>query len=216
MKPHEPNSCERLEHDAVLADLARPLVHEFNNLLNSLLLQIAILQAKSPEAELAGLAPLRKEARRIAGFLQEWQSLPRLQPDEQLIDLNQIVKDVVPGSLAIALQLGPEPLWVRSSVWELRRLCSLLLQACASGADERGVAAQTERQAGHAVLTLRCPGADWPPEALEDAFNLSDQTGCGLVLAGCKNLADRLHGQLAVQSHPDGGVLITFALPAAP
>src|SRR5438552_7438636 len=85
----------QLEYAALIGELARPMVHEVNNFLNTILLQVALLETAAPDAIRTDLALLRKESKNVAQIIQDWHRWNRPQPlKPQLLDINEIVRDV--------------------------------------------------------------------------------------------------------------------------
>jgi hypothetical protein len=219
MTPIEHELCEHLERDALLADLARPLVHEFNNFLNSLVLHIAVIHAKGADVDLVSLG---KEIDRIGRFLHDWQSRPRSPIEKQFrtIDLNEVVRGALQsvdhegksrGDYLV--ELAPEPLPVQSAPSEVGRLCRLLLQASARSGDGKCGSARTERHQRQAVLMLHSRGVNWSQAALDGAFHLRSESA--LELAAAKGMAERLQCQLDIGNHPAGGLVIKLVLALA-
>jgi signal transduction histidine kinase len=80
---------------ANVGELVGPLAHEFNNILNTLLLQTAVLGAKAPKELRADLATIRQQGNSLAALVKQVQQYRRaLQPKDQHVDLNRILKAV--------------------------------------------------------------------------------------------------------------------------
>src|SRR5947207_11536529 len=99
-------SIEELSAEARLADLAEaagPLVHDFSNFLNALLLQVAVLEQLGPPTLHAELAAIREGGRRIGEIIDLWRHYRReARLELQPVDLNRVVQEVVP-TLALSL-----------------------------------------------------------------------------------------------------------------
>jgi hypothetical protein len=78
---------------ACIAALASPVTHEFNNFLNLVLLQVAVLQQQAPSAFGDELAAIRRQGRSLAGLIQQWQQYrQRCQPPVRAIILTPVVE----------------------------------------------------------------------------------------------------------------------------
>jgi signal transduction histidine kinase len=81
---------------AALAALAGPVSHEFNNFLNAVVLQIAVLQQKAPANVRDDLADLRRQGKRMANLVQCWQNYRQgSQPTPYPVDLGTLVREEV-------------------------------------------------------------------------------------------------------------------------
>src|SRR5438477_6161629 len=73
MHRNETDFRDQLEHAALRGELARSMAHEFNNFLNTILMQVAILEATVPAAIRADIALLGKESKKVSKVIQDWQ-----------------------------------------------------------------------------------------------------------------------------------------------
>src|SRR5437016_3011014 len=74
MKPGDRIYQRELEQSALLGELARALTHEWNNFLNTLVLQIAVVERELPEPLRNELANIQQEAKGLAELIRQWQS----------------------------------------------------------------------------------------------------------------------------------------------
>lgn len=216
----DPNFA-RLEWLATLGELAGPVVHEVNNFLNTVSLQIAILERHASDALLNDLAEIKRQCREVTGVIQHWQQLRQLPPDaDQETDLNELVRAVTlkvardqPGAVRLELASTLPPAAVFTS--DLERLVSFLLRNTL--ATSATVTVRTAR--AHDALQLSfAVGGEVTPEVLARYFEpiSHGRPGInGLELAACKTIVRRLEGTLKATSNPNDGVVITATLPAA-
>jgi signal transduction histidine kinase len=215
-----------LEEVALIGELARPLVHEFNNFLNVFLLQISVMELTAAGPGL-DLAVLRTEGKKMANLIRDWQHLIKRKPDHaQKSDLNQTIRDLVARpmiesavSIEVHLDLDKEPLWIKGALPEARRLCWLLIHSAwhvraESAPSERAVRVRTEKRQQQAVLTIARDGPALSTQQLQELFDPIRSVGSGLELAACKSLASRLDGRLHAENHA-GGIVIQFSADAA-
>src|SRR4051812_42186097 len=93
MESNQGGLSDQLEYAALVGELARPMVHEFNNFLNTVLLQVALLEATAPPELRADIALLAKESKNVAKIIQAWHRLNRPhQAKAELLDINEVVR----------------------------------------------------------------------------------------------------------------------------
>src|ERR1700722_17728386 len=92
----DPSDVKDLKHLAMLGELARPLTHECNNFLNNLLLQLALSEKSFPEPLQQEWANIRREGRKLAGLLQQWQRHRQPCPEGPTkFNLNEVIQEIV-------------------------------------------------------------------------------------------------------------------------
>jgi signal transduction histidine kinase len=203
-----------------LADLTNLVGHEFNNVLNSVGLQVAALGTKGLTAEhFPELGEVRKQvaaAGRMVRRLQDccYKGSPPRQPS----DLNRAVRAAVAADPDLArrvrLELEPALPPVQGTALDLERLAAGLLRGSTGAA-----VVATGRGAGTAVwLRVEDSGPDPDDDLLAHLFEpfvpLRDgDDGVGLALA--KAIARRLGGNLRGERRVGGGMLFAAELRAA-
>ena len=81
---------------AEVGEVSIPVMHEFNNFLNALLLHMAVLKFQLPESMHQGLEELRRQAMAAAGLIQQVQHYRRRQqPPQPPVDLDRAVRAAV-------------------------------------------------------------------------------------------------------------------------
>jgi signal transduction histidine kinase len=220
---------ERLAEEAALAsigELAGPVVHEFNNLLNTMLLQVAVMEQKVDASLLPDLQTIRRQGATVTTLVKQWQQCRRRPPNaaQPVQDVNWIVEDVVaeirrqrPDSPdAVTLNLSPGLPPVRGAAAELRRLVLFQLNNALAVSPE-GVGVTTEVAGGAVVLRVEDFGPPVPSTALPRYFEPLGDGRAGmnrLELAACRTLVRRLQGKLRAEDRPAGGVSVVVELPA--
>ena len=224
---------------ADLGEIVGPVTHEFNNFLNTVLLQVAVLELTAPAAMKADLQNLKcqgKHVARVVKQLQQYRRRPTKQP--AAADLNRAAlaavdavehapdrpdtgprirragssgTDEVPLRLALreGLPLVPGP------AADLRRLCRYLLTSAAwtvAGGGSQFLS--TSPSASGAVLRLEAIGATGG--ALSQLLDgpIGTEGIQGLEMAACQSLVRRLGGSMRGEPVPDGEALVV-ELPAA-
>ena len=223
---------------ADLGEIVGPVTHEFNNFLNTVLLQVAVLELTAPAAMKADLQNLKcqgKHVARVVKQLQQYRRRPTKQPAPA--DLNRAAlaavdavqhapdrpdtgprirragssgADEVPLPLAFreGLPLVPGP------AADLRRLCRYLLTSAAwTVAGGGSLLLSTSPSASGAVLQLEAAGATGDPKL---AFGRADQYGrkSRSGNGGVSSLVRRFGGSMRGEPVPDGEAVV-IELPAA-
>jgi len=218
----------QLEYAALLGELARPMVHEFNNFLNTVLLQVALLEATAPPELRADIALLAKESKNVAKVIQEWHRLNRpVQPKAELLDMNESVREVLKNPLLkgisgahVSVDLTSSALGVYATAFSLRQLFLLLVTGALKGSPKKGssqtkIKVRTQKKQQQAVLTVSDSGPRLSAQAVAELFDPVQSQRSGLELAVAYTLAERMHGHLHGENLPDGGVAISFSLSLA-
>jgi C4-dicarboxylate-specific signal transduction histidine kinase len=224
-------SNREVEQAAVLFELARPLTHEFNNFLNTLLLQIAVIQEVSPGALRDEFASIRQEARAMANLIRQWQRYRRAPAaSSDPADLHEVVREVVgefnDSSVELEMSLAPECLYVAVSHGELKRLCYLVLanaHAAVSQHDNGRIHIETALDGDQAIIRVQ----DNRPDVVnQDVSRWFDSPAAGapaagasgshlLEIAACQSMARRLKGKIHALRSVDGDLIVEVRLPAA-
>jgi len=217
------------------SDLAYIVAHEFNNILNNIMLQLAVLEHAGDRPKTVDeLAPMRQLGNRAASMIRRFQQLNRVERPVLLpIDLNQIVRQVTAARIAqnpkpavhaasstsaaprVHLELSSALPLISGTDVDLRRLLGLLLDSAQVGTIARAVTVRTEVADGHALLCVHEDGPPIAPEKLPHLFEPFAGTGeseCNWQLAVCRSLARRLQGAIWAENREQGGTMIIVKL----
>jgi signal transduction histidine kinase len=208
---------------ADVGELAGPLTHEVNNLLNNLTLHLAVMQQMGSAALTPDLDAIRRQINRFAGVVSRFQRRrQRDRGEAPVVDLNVIVADAAQmlAPAPIHLDLDSRLPGVRGHTADLRRMCRFLLgnaiRATAAAAEPM-VEVRTQATSDSVQLLVEDAGADIAPELLPRIFepaNESREGMCCLELAACRTLIRRLRGSVQASARPGGGLILTVTLPA--
>jgi signal transduction histidine kinase len=222
----ETMASEELADLAALADIgeiASPLAHEFNNVLNTLLLHVAILEPAMDDSLRSDLAEMRKQAYAVTELVRQFQHYrKRQQPARSLLDLNQVVRQTVAKlsaldarfATSVAVDLEPGLPGIAAKAADVNRLCRFLLgNAHAAGLPTGGsLEVRTCLGPNDSVkLHVGDSGPSFYPECLSSAFELALLPRPGtnrLELAACKSIVRRLEGSIHAANRPEGGVTV--------
>lgn len=212
-----------LEAMANVGEIVGPVAHEFNNLLNTLLLQIAVLEQTCPEALKEDIAGLKQHGRTAAALVRLVQQYRRQSSSEEpQCDLNEAVKAAVaavhagalPRDVKVGFMPGGGLAPVRAGFPDVKRLASFLLgNAVLSGCQEVMVRTETGARGVALVVNLTGPSVDPAFLTRLAAPALAAREGtAGLELAAARSLTRRLGGELSA-GPTEGGVRVTVELP---
>jgi signal transduction histidine kinase len=185
---------------ADLGELAGPLTHEFNNLLNNLTLHLEIMKQKAPNNMSADLERIRRQVGQTASEIARFQRYRRAKStSEESVDLNRVARQIVElllqsppeqtnglplsvksqesekataGAVVLSLELENELPAVHGYAADLRRLCRFLLNNAVRATAMRGgkVQARTARQGNSAQFVVEDEGPDVSESALSRVF----------------------------------------------
>jgi len=200
-----------------LVELVGPIVHEGNNFLNVVFLQVAILELEASEASRAQLKEIRRQGTAFKTLLQQLQSYrQRYQPPIEPVDLNRVVQSTLaeltrqrrlprmaepPGGFAVQTALEPNLPPVLGWTADLEQLIAFLFINVIRAVGSDDLALTTQAAPAMVLLRLQRLHAEsrttiWDPDSLE---------GCA-----CGSLVRRLGGRIGA----DGGAVV-MELPRA-
>ncbi len=213
---------------ADVGELSRPLAHGFNNFLNTLVLNLAVIEPDIAESMMSDLAQIRRQAAHMASLIKRFQQFgSRPKQGLEAVDLNGVIQAVVDGRRTeitdaanpptIQVQLTDSLSHVCGSMTEVKRLVGFLLSSALSPLESDGVVTlKTGRKKDHAALTVTDTGAPIPAEYLPHLFELGPIEIIGrstLELAASESLAKRLGGTIRGENRREGGLAIIVTLP---
>ncbi|MCI0465013.1 MAG: HAMP domain-containing histidine kinase [Gemmataceae bacterium] len=213
-----------------LVDLTSRVAHEFNNVLNSILLQLALFEQRglTPQAN-PELATMRRLGNGAATMIKQFQQLlHKHQVPLETLDLNPVVQQAVtawqqenPSTPPIASELAPDLPPVLGSVADLTRLVHLLLSSAAAAMSGTPgiITLRTQRTPQQVQLRVEDPGPGIAPELLPrlfEPFAVTRPGGAGWELTVCKAVASRLHGACHGENRGGGGMVFVVDLRVAP
>lgn len=189
-------------------EAASPLLHEVNNFLNVVLLQAAVVEAKTPELR-DDWEEIRRQARGVAALVQLWQERRRPHLAAQPVDVTEVIAAVVvemsrlePGGPArpilkasspghangqnragngevhVLLELDPQLPPLPVAAPDLQRLCRYLFGQAAAAAALGGRKITVQTQKQHGKVTLRVEDSG-PPATREQLDRLFEPSVLG-------------------------------------
>lgn len=226
MKATEAQETEEL---ALLAELARPVVHECNNFLNNLLLQLAISENDLPDAHRADWQRVRNAGKNLGRLLQEWQRQrisfadgPARTPVQPLVQEIVEAARLEDDSVLFSLHMPAEPLWLASPRAEAKRLCWILLRYAtaelqAFAKEAPALEIQVDRIEGgisfHVQEIGPAPATLFWRDFDGDIKNGADE--CNLLAAACRSMTERLGGSIRIDKSSADRPVLLLKLPAA-
>jgi K+-sensing histidine kinase KdpD len=209
--------------------LARPVVHECNNFLNNLLLQLAISENDIPESHRADWDRVRHAGKKLGRLLQDWQRQPRpFTEGPARTAFQPVVQEIVDrsksqGATAVfSVRLPEEPLWLACPRAELKRLCCILLRYAIAqfrelGETQQELEIQAHRRNDEIILQIQEVGPaptslSWRDFDAKTQGRAADHT---LLVAACESMTERLGGRIRVESASGTRPALVLGLPAA-
>jgi signal transduction histidine kinase len=225
----------RSEKMAVLGTFASGLAHEVRNPLNSIALQLSILDRRIARTE-PGLAKemaelmavIREEVKRLDGLVGDFLLFSRTDRIQyQSADLEQLVDDVVhllrpearAAGVTIRRQRCGDPVPpARMDGEKMKQVVMNLVRNAVEAMPEGGVVTvESGLVDGRARLIVRDTGPGLPPGV--DVFQLFVTTkprGTGLGLSIVQQIVLQHGGDIAAASEPGQGACFTVTLPVQP
>jgi len=222
-----------------VVELARLLVHDFNNFLNNIVLSLAVLE-QSGEASGASLAPLRAQAERVATMIREFHDYRHKSAAvHQRISLNDTLREVAQRleserehaatghnggrtdpAVPLSLDLAPDLPAVAAVASDFGRFAKFILRNALliAATNDGRVHVKTTHAADTVELTIDIVGAAPSDQSLSTQFELLAAAFPGvshLELAACSSIARRSHAKISVEARPDAGLVIHLKAPAA-
>lgn len=222
MKPNPSDLPKDRREFAAPDDLLRIVAHEFNNVLNNIALQVAVMEQKGMPPELqSDLAVIGQTVRGAAWMIQQLRQFSQsVERPLEAVDLHAAVHRVVARKSRfsmVALELAPALPRVLATEGDLERLVELLLGSAAAALtrDTGRITLQTEALPDRVRLRLTDTGPQVSAEDLRrffQPFTLLRQGGDGIAPALCKAIVRRLQGTIHADNLPVGGMAFAVEL----
>jgi two-component system C4-dicarboxylate transport sensor histidine kinase DctB len=219
--PNTPLDAEQIAHLRLLGDLTSSVTHEFNNILNNIMLHMAVLEQRGLSEELrAETAQVKQAGRQAATLIKQFQQYCQGTPVPSApVDLNPLIESVRDEAAPkVALELAADLPPVLGTDVNLRRLAALLLANATAVSTPDRIVLRTERSGATVRLSVSDAGPTAAPELLARQFEpfVVVRPGTdGVRLTVCKMLARRMSGSIHGDNRPEGGMVYTVELRAA-
>ena len=226
----------REQSEARLRRFVADASHELQTPITSVLgwTQLQRKGALDAAGEVAAMARIEAESRRMSGLVEDLLLLARLDEQRPLhlqsTDLSAIAQDAVIDARAVepARDLvcdASTPVLVHGDTARLRQvLDNLLRNVRVHTPITAGATVSVQAESEHAILTVTDRGPGIAPEHLDDVFDRfwrSDRSrtratgGAGLGLAIVAALVEAHAGTITAANSPGGGAIFTVTLPLA-
>jgi signal transduction histidine kinase len=222
------------ERMATIGTLAAGLAHEIRNPLNSLSLNMQMLEEDLGQGDGGTrrlLSLTRSEIGRLERLVTDFLAYARPRPLERrrlpAVELLEHARDLLaPAAGAQRAQLRVEDLslgaWIEVDPQQLSQLLLNLAQNALAACQERGrpgrIALRCRRDGARVALEVEDDGVGIPAEDRErifDVFYSTRKGGTGLGLAIVRRIATNHGGELEVESTPGEGTVVRLWLAAA-
>jgi signal transduction histidine kinase len=193
-----------------VGEVVGPVTHEFNNFLNTLLLQVAVMELTAPETVRAELGAIRAQGRSMAALIRLLQQYRRQYHAElKPIDLNAVVRSAATHHGRLRLGDGLPP--TIGYLPDVQRLVGFLLVGAAALSDG-DIDIATAATSKSVTLTVTVSGGTNPGRfaSVVEGPGIVVNEPHALELAACHSLTRRLNGALRT-----GGTGVVVELPIA-
>jgi hypothetical protein len=224
---------------ADVGEIVGPITHEVNNFLNTLMLQLTVMEISAPDALKAELQGLKRQGKQLAAVVRQVQLYRRrCGAEHPPADLNAAASEAAetlarapakgddrprlkpaaaagPDEVPLRLRLGDGLPLAPGPAADLRWLCRFLIGGVAWSVAGGGVILLSTAPNGDGVsLRVEAIGAAAGTLAglLEGPVNADGPHG--LEIAACQSIVRRLRGSIRAEPVPDGEALVV-ELPAA-
>jgi signal transduction histidine kinase len=211
-------ASRRCQEHSELAELAGPVMHEFNNLLNVLGLRLTLIEHDLPPAQASALSRVRARSAEVAELVSRFQAYRRERAGSRHpACLPSLLAQV---SRECNVPVKVEPADVPAVVVDelgVRNLLKFLLRFSASHAGGPGPRASLSAEGSWVRLRFETNGPAPQPGADYFRPHPPGQAGAtGLELSACRSIVNRAAGRLNANAVGGGRVAILVDLPAAP
>jgi signal transduction histidine kinase len=213
-----------------LGEMATGVAHELRDPLQTLSLDldaVATASAREPELEPYVRSARQKVARldrAIRGFLTIARlrppSLERLDANALLIQLREEMEpDANLAGLALDLKLDPGEMTIDGDARALSQAIQNLVRNSILALPSRDgrIVLRTRREGPRILVSVADSGPGIEPGALDKVFDLfytTREEGTGVGLALVRQAVEMHGGEVAIQSEPGSGTVVTLQLPA--
>lgn len=211
-------STRRCQELSELLALGGPVMHEFNNFLNTLSLRLTLIEMDLPSDQVGALQRLRARSADVAALVARFQSeRSERAPERRPTDLAQLVRQMSHESRwQVEVEEGQVPL-VLCDEEDLRNLLKFL-RRFASAHASRGPGTDASLCEEGEWVRLRVETDAPAPEHGIDYFRAHPaergQT-TGLELAACRSIVNRAGGKMGAVGLEGGRVALQIDLPIA-
>jgi len=209
------------------AELAGVLIHQFNNVLNNITLQLVLLDRTAPPQTKADLAEIRRQIVEVSGLVRKYHQAHKTParppwvpaPGGVLRQAVEAAQATHPaGGIEWQLDLPDDLPALAIGAREFRLLCDYLLRNALAGVRPAGGVIAVQAASGGKVvsLTIRDSGPAVPAANLSRVFVPTQECrpgANGMELATARSIIRRTGGRVNASSPPDGGLEVVVEVP---
>ncbi len=219
-----------LQRLAAVGTMTAKVIHEFNNILTTVLGRVQLAGDGDEESREQALRSATEAYQRATATCKSLLDLTGRESRQteslsvaELVDeiLTAMTRDPAKDGIALIKKVPPR-LRVTGPALELKQvLLNLLLNARSAvlaASRPRSINISAAKADGQVLIRVADNGVGIPPENLEDIFEpfftTKSKDGTGLGLPVCREIVQSLNGRLSVRSQLGKGTCFTVALPA--
>ena len=201
--------------------LARALAHEIRNPLNTIKMNIQLLEEEFGENR--KFERIESEIDRLERILRSFLQYTKLPtPAFERTDINELVKERVEifrpkaGEIGIELQLAQNLPRVRIDEQLFSQVLQNLLQNAVDASQEGPIIVETGRSGKNVYVAVADRGTGIPPELLDKVFKpyfSTKKNGVGIGMAVVKKIVEAHGGKIQIQSRTGKGTRVVVELP---
>ncbi len=209
-----------------ISELARALAHEVRNPLNTIRMNLQLMQEEigADEHYAQRISLMEEELLRLDRILKSFLDYSRLPaPQFKRVDLNGTIMRIIDmvrarsGDVDIETHLAENLPKIHADPALLAEILHNVIQNAIDASDENGtVIVETFRTGGGISIAVSDRGKGIPPESLEKIFKpyfSTKRSGIGIGMAVVKRIVEAHSGKIQVQSRVGSGTRIVIELP---
>jgi signal transduction histidine kinase len=212
-------AAQRRSQDLIeLGELAGPVMHELNNLLNALSLRLAVLEQEGGGLAAGAFDRVRDRSAAAAALISRFQGHRKGRAAQRRpIDLSRLLRRTADQVGGLAAEGGAASVRALCDETDLHNLLIFVVRFSASLAPGPEGQVRASLGAADGWASLRLDAAGPPPQPGVDYFAPRDAAppATGLELAACRSIVQRIGGRIRATAAGEGRVTILVELPAA-
>lgn len=202
----------RTQRLALVGRFSAQMTHDLRGPLTALLGAVQLLDGEENEY----LALVSEQARRIAGIVDRYDRMARIEPQKTIVSVNQVAYAIARAHAVETALAEPEPELDADRALLEAALENVVRNAVEATGQAGLVRIETRRAPGLVEIRVIDQGPGMDARVLERAtedFFTTKANGSGLGLAFARRVVEAHDGELTIASRRDRGTTVTFRFP---